>query len=193
MRRAMAGRQNLRSKLFWQVWREHQDYLYRLSLRWMSGNVADAEDAMNAAAVKAVGKFADSADEIRNARAWLARLLHNHCIDVHRANQRRNDQISEVKSMQDGDVSVFAAAPRSPEEELWNTQLARELDSAIRELPNPLRSAFTLRLVQGEDYPEIAAQLRISNENVRKRVQQARALLRQRLAGYRKEMNARTR
>jgi len=43
-----------------------------------------------------------------------------------------------------------------------------------------------MRLVRGDEYSEIAEILNISNDNARKRVQQARAILRQKLASHRR-------
>jgi RNA polymerase sigma-70 factor (ECF subfamily) len=57
----------------------------------------------------------------------------------------------------------------------------------IRQLPPNLRTAAELRLLEEMPYPEAAHQLGISEANLRKRVQQARQILRQRLEDYRND------
>ena len=82
---------------FWQVWMEHQDYLFKQSIRFMSGNVADAEDALSQAMLKGSQHF--NAETIRNQRAWLTRLVHNACMDQHRSHKRQARLSDEI----DGD------------------------------------------------------------------------------------------
>jgi RNA polymerase sigma-70 factor (ECF subfamily) len=121
---------------------------------------------------------------INNEKAWLARLLHNLCVDLHRSNRRRLDHMDRVREIQEIESSAAIQARKSPEEALLNGELARKMDAAITSLPTKLRAPLTMRLVNGESYPEIAERLELSNENARKRVQQARALLRERLRAY---------
>ena len=55
------------------------------------------------------------------------------------------------------------------------------LEAAIAGLPETLRDAFLLGVVEGFDHREVADQLGISPDNARARISRARAWLRKRL------------
>ncbi len=167
---------------FWRVWNEHRDYLKRLSMMWMNVNAMDAEDALSLATLRAYEKYNDHADQINNERAWFARLLHNICIDLHRANTRRFRLNEKVKEVVEIDNTPTENVDLSPEGELLNSELGALISGAINKLPPKLKAPLVMRLVEGEEYADIAERLGISNDNARKRVQQARAILRRHLA-----------
>lgn len=58
-----------------------------------------------------------------------------------------------------------------------------DLEQAIATLPDNLREAFLLGVVEGFDHKEVAAQLDIRPDNVRARISRARARLREILEG----------
>lgn len=170
---------------FWQSWSDNRDYLRRLSYRWMNISAMDAEDALSDAAIRAFDKFKVHSPTIINERAWLARLLHNICIDTHRSNKRRGDLVERVKEVSEiQELSIVTSEP-SPEQALLNSELGNHIKQAIDGLPEKIRIPIILRLVRGDDYAEIATRLNISNDNVRKRVQQGRAILRDKLSKFR--------
>lgn len=49
----------------------------------MNGNRTEAEDALSRAKLKAWEKMQKLAQKIVNLKAWLTRLTHNFCIDIH--------------------------------------------------------------------------------------------------------------
>ncbi len=74
---------------FWQLWQQHQKYLYHRCLSWMGGNPIEAEEALSLAMLKARDKLPNSANKITNFRAWLTRLTHNLCVDVANCKHKR--------------------------------------------------------------------------------------------------------
>lgn len=167
---------------FWTAWNTHRDYLRRLSYIWMNVSAADAEDALSVATLRAFEKYGAHAAQISNERAWFARLLHNICIDIHRSNKRRTKLSDKVKEIVIIDSSEVENTDTTPEAELLNSELGSTLSRAINDLPEKLQDPLVMRLVKGEEYDYIAVILNISNDNARKRVQQARAILRKKLA-----------
>ena len=154
---------------------------------WMNISAADAEDAFSDATIRAYEKYAAHASQISNERAWFARLLHNICIDKHRANKRVKNLYDKMKEISVIDMSALDTRQHTPEGSLLNAELSRRLRAAIESLPERLKAPVILRLVQGEEYDDIAQKLGISNDNVRKRVQQGRSLLRESLRAFREE------
>ncbi|MZR31779.1 sigma-70 family RNA polymerase sigma factor [Sneathiella sp. DP05] len=144
----------------------------------MNVSAEDAEDAFSDATIRAYEKYAAHASQISNERAWFARLLHNICIDKHRANKRLRNLYDKVKEVNSVDMAAFDIRYQTPEGNLLNSELSRRLRAAIENLPDRLKAPVILRLVQGEEYDDIAQALGITNDNVRKRVQQGRSLLR---------------
>jgi len=172
---------------FWVAWNSHRDYLLRLSMMWMNISRMDAEDALSDATIRAYEKYRIHVDQINNERAWFARLLHNICIDRHRSNKRRFQLGEKVKEVNNIDQVSVEVIDMTPEAELLNSELGQTLEKAVGELPVKLRDPLVMRLVHGDDYEHIASVMGISNDNARKRVQQARSILRRELAEFRRK------
>ena len=83
---------------FWQLWQQHQDYLYRCCVKWMD-NVADAEDALSRAMLKAWDKIGNSPVKIKNFKAWLSQLTYNLCVDIHREYGRSQRQVESLHTI----------------------------------------------------------------------------------------------
>ncbi|MGH6871273.1 MAG: RNA polymerase sigma factor [Rhizomicrobium sp.] len=163
-------------EIFWKVWLQHRGYLRAHALRFSSGNVADAEDALSEAMLKAAQTFCASA--IRNHRAWLVRLVHNACMDRHRSNRRQSRLAKDITDADAQSAPAVAIQPdRSPEELLAAMQLMGDLQRALGALPDFLAEPLLLYLDECSD-AEIADRLSVTREVVRKRRQIARGLLR---------------
>lgn len=164
---------------FWPLWIDQQDGLLRQCLKLMSGNMDDAQDALSEAMVKASVKFEDSMDQIRNPRAWLSRIVHNACIDLHRQNKRKAEYNEDAHSTADEAMpEITRRDSTTPEQNALTGEMFANLDKALADLPEKLRRPLLMRCVQDQSYDEIAENLGLSNCAVRKRVQLARDQLR---------------
>jgi len=174
---------------FWQLWVQYQGYLYQRCLSCMKGNSTDAQEALSRASIKAWEKWLDYAGKIANPRAWLARLTHNLCMDMHRERRREATDIEKIEKIAMAEDKYVAFSAPSPELAV----LERERDVCIRDaidaLPANVRIPFMLRYDREMSYSDIAQQLASSNDSVRKRVQQARAILKTQLNKYFSELD----
>ncbi|MEQ9347406.1 MAG: RNA polymerase sigma factor [Thalassospira sp.] len=160
---------------FWPLWIDQQDTLLKQCLKLMSGNMDDAQDALSEAMVKASVKFEDSMDEIRNHRAWLSRIVHNACIDLHRQNRRKAEYHEETHGSGETPASPMTAPTiPSPEESYLTGERMDQLETVLLAMQEKLRKPLLMRCVQDRSYDEIAKALGLSNCAVRKRVQLAR-------------------
>jgi RNA polymerase sigma-70 factor (ECF subfamily) len=171
-------------KAFWLLWQQHRDYLYRCCVKWMGGNSADAEEVLSRAMLKAWDKLPNHADKIANLRAWLTRLTHNLCIDIHRERRRKAMQIDDIEEVAARGNSAVIFCVNSPEEALLHRELGKYIRLAIDTLPSRLRTPFILRYWHQIAYQDIAQKLALSLDNVYKRIQQARDILQKRLSRY---------
>ncbi|MFB8787306.1 MAG: RNA polymerase sigma factor [Potamolinea sp.] len=169
---------------FWQLWRLHQDYLYRRCQNWMGGNHTEAQEALSRASLKAWDKLPDYAGKITNPKAWLTRLTHNLCVDMHRERNRGPKGMESMENISVTEDEEVASNIESPESAMLRREMCKYIDGAIEDLPPRLREPFILRCCQEMPYRDIAKQLDISEVNVRKRIQQARQILQKQLNKY---------
>lgn len=179
----VAARQlNARAR-FLRLWRDHRSHLQALGRRWLAGNPTEAEDAVADVFYKACATYRGEDGAIADERAWLSRMLHNRCMDSHRRRRAAIKIFLDGAASEDGaDVPILAVS--SPEDELLNAELGRIIHQALAELPEPLRGPIVMRLVHDEPYGKVAKAYDISMANARKRIQQARSILRARLSRY---------
>ncbi|MCC3424185.1 MAG: RNA polymerase sigma factor [Microcoleus sp. PH2017_01_SCD_O_A] len=171
-------------KAFWQLWEQNRDYLYRCCVKWMGGNPTDAEEVLSRAMLKAWDKLPNHAEKITNLRAWLIRLTHNLCIDIHRERRRKAMQMEDIEELAATGNSAVISGLDSPEEALLHHELGHYIRRAIDTLPSRLRNPFILRYCHQIAYQDIAQKLALSLNNVYKRIQQAREILQKRLSRY---------
>jgi len=165
---------------FWTLWTRYQHHLYTVCLRRMNGAHFDAADAVSRSMLVAQAKLPAYAANIENLEAWLTRLTCNVCLDMHRERQRALQGKVSLDEAIPGDEPALSCT-HSPEDDYLACEVREIVSGAIGALPATLRDAAQLRFVQETSYPVMARTLSITVENARKRVQQARAILRRRI------------
>ena len=166
-------------RAFWKVWQRYRPHLYDISLRHMSGIQADADDAMSRSMLLAREKLPDYAASIDNLEAWLTRLTCNVCIDIHRERSRARRDAVGLDDIAAEEQPIDRGL--SPEKECLMKEMRSAITTAIADLPPRLRDVVRLRFFQEMSYDAIARSLSITAENARKRAEQARAALQDRL------------
>jgi RNA polymerase sigma-70 factor (ECF subfamily) len=169
---------------FWQLWESYQDYFYKCCLKWMRGNSHDAEEVLSQAMLKAWNEWQKSANTIQYPKAWLTRLIYNVCMDMHRKYQREAPVLANIDDIKFADHPALACRGELPESKILHVEMRAYLYQRIRSLSDRLRHPFILHYDQEKSYKEIAKQLALSEENVRKRLFKARSILQKQLRKY---------
>jgi DNA-directed RNA polymerase specialized sigma24 family protein len=143
----------------------------------MGANRADAEDALGQTMLKALEKLPRFAGRIRCAEAWLLRLTRNLCRDLHRQRARGEAAVNQFGLLIGSSFTTPHQEPLLPAD--------LDPEALIMSLPPALREVVLLRLIQRMAYKDIAVQLQLSSETARKRMQQAREVMRGSTGGER--------
>jgi RNA polymerase sigma-70 factor, ECF subfamily len=149
--------------------------------RWITGNVTDAEDVVQDAAIKAYR----AVDSMRDGqpKAWLLSIVRNTAFTWLAKNRPSNLLVTD-------DEQIFEQAQRhvfsppgngSAESELIEKADSELLQREIAALPLVYREALVLREIEGLNYRDIAGLTNIPIGTVMSRLSRARALLIQRI------------
>lgn len=169
---------------FWTLWSAHRPFLFVICLGRMHRSHADAEDALSRIMLKVRNCLPRDAVKICNLRSWLTRVTVNQCADL--AKETRRTQTGFVtldRRMAEGSTPGAICA-ESPETIVLLRELNTVIARSVEALPMRLRETATLFFLKGISYQEISSILGVSNENVRKRIQEVRVLLRKALERY---------
>lgn len=166
---------------FWSVWTQNYDFLFTLCLRWVKGNEAEAHEVMSSVMMRALDHLTASDRMIQNPKAWLAQVLRNYCIDQFRK-QARNPNLSiDLEYLASVWEQQLDRVSFSPEHNMVEDEGYNRLKAVIESLPDRLRSVLILHAYNEMTYKDIARHLEISTANTRKRIQEARGIVRRSL------------
>jgi RNA polymerase sigma-70 factor (ECF subfamily) len=153
--------------------------LYRIAWGILK-NASDSEEAVQDAYIKAFTARA-TFDGSSSYATWLSRITINEALERRRGIERRarlfeREGIAEMAQyrarLSDAPISLG-----SPEEIAARAQFARRLRNAIASLPEPFRTVFVLRDVEGVGTEDAAATLGIAPQTVKTRLFRARRRL----------------
>jgi len=163
--------------------RRYNQRLYRIGISIINDE-REVEDIMQVAYINAyenLAKFAFKA----NFSTWLTRILINE--SLLRLRKREQSIIMNEGSMENTIQLQSTQEPRTPATTVINAELRDILDHAIRDLPEIYRSVFVMREIENMNIAETKACLFISEENVKVRLNRAKAMLRASLKTYYKK------
>jgi len=150
------------------LYQQHAPRLYNLAYR-MAGTATDADDLLQdifLLAYRKVGSFRGES----SLGTWLYRLAMNHCLDVLRSRQSRQEQ--QTDSLDEEGAAAPAAAPA------LGAVSRIDLERAIGQLPRACRAAFLLHDVEGFGHQEVGTILGISEGTSKSQVHKARLRIR---------------
>jgi RNA polymerase sigma-70 factor (ECF subfamily) len=154
---------------FDRLMRQHERLVLMTALRFLNGNLADAQDAAQIVFIRlhrSLGQFRDS----NSFPAWLYRMTVNVCHDMNRKTRRR----AEV------DLDTVARRAAAPEEDAapdaeWQM---RAVQAGLERLGEKERAAIVLRDIEGLATAEVAAILGSSEATVRSQISVGRRKIR---------------
>jgi RNA polymerase sigma factor (sigma-70 family) len=159
------------------LWKDRRTELYRQCCRLLGGHQADAEDALGRVFTKLL-TIDEALHDIENVEAWLSLVTRNACLDMLRVRKRRGEHSLELDNEGASlGVPLSAAARDDPERHFLGRELREIASNLVHALPAELRVPLLLRLEGDKSYKDIAAQLALSEESLRKRVQAARTAI----------------
>jgi RNA polymerase sigma-70 factor (ECF subfamily) len=147
-------------------------------------NRAEAEEAVQAAYMSAFAKI--GAFEARSSLStWLTRIVVNEALGRRRAEERRRRHLEqEGIAVLDAyrENLMRGSEAESPDVAIAREQIRKLLEQAIAELPDPFRTVFVLREIEGLSSEETAEILDVPVATVKTRLHRGRRRLHEMLA-----------
>lgn len=159
---------------FEELVRRYEKRVYAIALR-SAGSPEDAADITQDVFLRA-WRSIESFRGDSGFSTWLFRITMNICVD-HARHRQTQPQTMALTNDEDEERPIHDTAP-TPEEYLDNSELGRELATALDEVSEEHRRIVLLRDVSGMSYTEIAEILEISEGTVKSRLARARIALR---------------
>ncbi len=155
----------------------YQDMLFNTALRILGDEeqAADATQEAFLSAFQAINSYRGG-----SFKAWLLRTVTNACYDELRRHKRRPTIALESDSEGGSEDSPpwLADPSLTPEQRLEARELEHAIQHCLEALPPAFRTIVVLADVQGLDYAEVAAALRLPLGTVKSRLARARLRLR---------------
>lgn len=150
----------------------HLNAAYTLA-RWITGNVQDAEDAVQEAYLRALRFFRDFRGD---GRAWLLQIVRNTCYT-----RLRKKRFAEALTTFDDEAHSQHSTVGTPEVLAITAADVQLVRAAIQCLPITFREILILREIEGMSYSEIAKILDLPVGSVASALFRAREQLKKKL------------
>src|SRR5262249_18398560 len=147
------------------------DQVYALAYRLLGERVA-AEDLTQEVFLK-VHRAAPQLDANRDPGPWLATIATNACRDLWRSGAHRMGRRSDSLDDDTGLAERLTHRRDEPERDAIARERERLVQTAIDQLPEPLKVAVVLHEYEGLDHLEIAKLTGVNHAAARKRYSRA--------------------
>jgi RNA polymerase sigma-70 factor (ECF subfamily) len=153
----------------------------------MCGHREDAEEVAQETLLKVFENFSQLREPER-VRPWVFRIAKNACLMKRRKSafapprELSLDELMPAREQRDGQFQIqIADWSRLPEDQVLQSELRKELATAIAGLPEIYRSVILLRDVEGLSTQEAAQILDLTEDVIKTRLHRARLAVRKKL------------
>jgi RNA polymerase sigma-70 factor (ECF subfamily) len=138
---------------------------------YLTGNTADAEDAVQEAILRAVRYFSTLRDD--DARAWFLTIVRRVCFTAYHTDRPQGTSMMSIDTVGPQLVDNH----EQPDTTAERLQIQQRVREAVDQLPPLLREVIVLRELQSCSYAEVAAVTEAPIGTVMSRLSRARARL----------------
>lgn len=156
----------------YQFYDQYVDAMYNIAFR-ITGNQADAEDALQEAFTKAFRKIGSFKGD-STIGAWLKRIVVNQCLSDLRKKKIMFESMEDDMARHQPDENDISIADEVSMEKVMN---------AIETLPDGARVVFTLKAIEEYKFKEIAEMLNQTETNCKVQYHRSKKLLSHKLEG----------
>ncbi len=162
----------------------YQDMVFNTALRILGDEdqAADASQEAFISAFRAIKSYRGG-----SFKAWLLRTVTNACYDELRRQKRRPTTPLEPET-EDGDEMDsprwLADPSLTPSQQLEADELEHAIQHCLDALPTDFRVVVVMADIEGLDYTEVAAAVRVPLGTIKSRLARARLRLRECLQGF---------
>lgn len=176
-----------KTEIFDNEFMPHVDSMYNFGYR-LTFDEDDAKDLVQDTYLKAF-RFINSFQRGTNAKAWLFRILKNSFINEFRKKSKQPSKVdyNEVEQFYNSDDAGENITTDLRVETVQH-MIGDEISGALNGIPVDFRTVIILSDLEGFTYEEMSKILDIPIGTVRSRLHRARNMLKEKLAGYAKEM-----
>jgi RNA polymerase sigma-70 factor (ECF subfamily) len=178
IRRAQVGEHQALTRLV----ETYQSPVYSLALAVMRDR-ADAADMTQETFVRLLRSLRSYRGDGSNFTSWVHRMTVNICLDALRRRQRNSMSSSLEQQSESLREPASADVWEQPEWRVEWQESAREVRSALAELPRSQRQALTLHYLEDRPYEEIAASMGVPLNTVKSHILRGKERMLRLLAG----------
>jgi RNA polymerase sigma-70 factor (ECF subfamily) len=163
----------------------YQDGLFNTALRILGDEelAADATQDAFLSAFRSLNSYRGG-----SFKAWLLRTVTNACYDELRRKQRRPTAPLEPEGSDSGEANDsprwLADPSLTPEQQSEADELEHAIQHCLEDLPLEFRTVVVLADIEGLDYSEVAATVRVPLGTIKSRLARARLRLRECLQAF---------
>lgn len=155
--------------------------------RGIVGNEADAEDVVEDVFLE-LWRRRDSVEWGDKIDAYLYRAVFTRCINLLRAANRSEEQLSLLTAINDRRMAYLESQTGNPQHDAETGDLRQAIGDALSALPAKSRQVFEMSYIEGISHQEIARRQGVSVRTVEAHVYSALRVLRKRLEKVRDMM-----
>ena len=161
----LAGERDAARERFADLVNRQQRRAVRIAYNYLR-DAHDADEAVQDAFLKVFTHITSYREEYP-FEVWFTRILVNGCLDLRKARTRRLRWALPMSAQPNMTPPEPAAQQPSPEDRLMSSERAREITSAVEQLPDRQRLVFTLCHISEHTTSEVSQALGLSEATVR--------------------------
>ncbi|CAL1516455.1 RNA polymerase sigma-70 factor [Chitinophaga sp. MM2321] len=150
---------------FRQLFDQYRDFIYSFALR-MTESDTISKDVVQEVFIK-IWLQRETLSSLHNLPAYINRLTRNHVLN---GIKRKAFETTLLKDLHAGEPDIKR---NTPEETLLNKELENLMSRAINHLPKQQQKVYRMSRMDGLKHEEIARELQISRETVKKHMMAA--------------------
>lgn len=163
-----------------EIYKNHSDVMF-VEANSILKDYDLAEDAVQQAFLKIIDKFEKfPTGDFEITRRFLRIVTRNVAIDMYNSRKRKGSKLEYIDDLQNEETSSYSVG-KTPCDEVIEKERREYIYEAIDKLPKKYRDVLIFEKVYGYSQKEIAEILNISYDAVKKRMERARKMLKEKL------------